>query len=226
MILAKQKRQAEAQAAALLTETEGKQKALLLEAREEVHQIRRSAENEYKERRNEVRRQEKRLTQKEETLDRKVESVDRRLQNLSDKEEALDRKVAEAEELKELQLQKLETISSLTVEEARDRVIGEAIEAAQGEIDRRTYELELRMKEDADMKARKAIALSIQRLTSDVVSETTSAVIPLPSDDMKGRLIGREGRNIRALERATGVDLIIDDTPEAVTVSTFDPRAP
>ena len=132
LILAKQKRQAEAQAAALLTEAEGKQKALLLEAREEVHQIRRSAENEYKERRNEVRRQEKRLTQKEETLDRKVESVDRRLQNLSDKEEALDRKVAEAEELKELQLQKLETISSLTVEEARDRVIGEASRSRAG----------------------------------------------------------------------------------------------
>ena len=223
LILAKQKRQAEAQAAALLTETEGKQKALLLEAREEVHQIRRSAENEYKERRNELRRQEKRVTQKEETLDRKVESVDRRLQGLSDKEEALDRKVTEAHELKGLQLQKLETISNLTVEEARERVISEGVEAAQGEIDRRTYELELRMKEDADMKARKAIALSIQRLTSDVVSETTSAVIPLPSDDMKGRLIGREGRNIRALERATGVDLIIDDTPEAVTVSTFDP---
>ena len=223
LVQASKRKKAEAEASALLTEAEGKQKALLLEAREEAHQMRKSAENEYRERRNELRRQEKRITQKEEALDRKVESIDRKIQGLDDKEETLDRKVAEADELKELQLQKLESISSLTVDEATDRVIREAEEIAQGEIDRRAYELELRMKEEADMKARKAIALAIQRLTSDVVSETTSAIVPLPSDDMKGRLIGREGRNIRALERATGVDLIIDDTPEAVTLSTFDP---
>ncbi|MCH8086418.1 MAG: ribonuclease Y [Chloroflexi bacterium] len=127
------------------------------------------------------------------------------------------------EVVEEQQRQQLETIANLSVEEAKEQLISEAQEGIQGEIDRRTYELELRMNEEAEVKARKAIALAIQRLTSDVVSETTTSVVHLPSDDMKGRLIGREGRNIRALERATGVDLIIDDTPEAVTLSTFDP---
>ncbi len=223
LLLGKQRREAEAKASSILTATEAKRKEVLLEAKEEALQTRNAAESEYRERRNELRGQERRITQKEESLDRKVESLEQKQRNLSGKEEELESKIAQADELKELELQRLETIANLSVEEAKEQLISEAQEGIQGEIDRRAYEMEQRMKEEADVKARKAIALAIQRLTSDVVSETTTAVVHLPSDDMKGRIIGREGRNIRALERATGVDLIIDDTPEAVTLSTFDP---
>ena len=222
-LLGKQRREAQAKAAALLAEAEKKQKELLLEAKEEVFQLRSSNESENRERRNELRRQERRLSQKEEALDHKVEAADRKQQSLASKEEDLKRKIAESEELKEVELQRLEAISGLSVQEARESIISEAEETIQGDIDRRAWEMEQRMKEEADIKAKKAIALAIQRFTSDVVSETTTSVVPLPSDDMKGRLIGREGRNIRALEKATGVDMIIDDTPEAVTLSTFDP---
>ncbi|MCH7996234.1 MAG: ribonuclease Y [Chloroflexi bacterium] len=223
LLLGKRRRETDAKASAILTAAEAKRKEVLLEAKEEALKTRNAAEAEYRERRNELRGQERRFNQKEESLERKVEALEQKQLNLSGKEEKLESKLAQAEELKEQQLQQLETIANLSVEEAKEQLISEAQEGIQGEIDRRTYELELRMNEEAEVKARKAIALAIQRLTSDVVSETTTSVVPLPSDDMKGRLIGREGRNIRALERATGVDLIIDDTPEAVTLSTFDP---
>ena len=223
LLLGKRRRETDTKASAILTAVEAKRKEVLLEAKEEALKTRNAAEAEYRERRNELRGQERRFNQKEESLERKVEAVEQKQLNLSGKEEKLDSKIAQAEELKEQQLQQLETTANLSLEEAKEQLISEAQEGIQGEIDRRTYELELRMNEEAEVKARKAIALAIQRLTSDVVSETTTSVVPLPSDDMKGRLIGREGRNIRALERATGVDLIIDDTPEAVTLSTFDP---
>ena len=223
LLLGKRRRETDTKASAILTAAEAKRKEVLLEAKEEALKTRNAAEAEYRERRNELRGQERRFNQKEESLERKVEAVEQKQLNLSGKEEKLDSKIAQAEELKEQQLQQLETTANLSLEEAKEQLISEAQEGIQGEIDRRTYELELRMNEEAEVKARKAIALAIQRLTSDVVSETTTSVVPLPSDDMKGRLIGREGRNIRALERATGVDLIIDDTPEAVTLSTFDP---
>ncbi|MCH8088616.1 MAG: ribonuclease Y [Chloroflexi bacterium] len=223
LLLGKRRRETDTKASAILTAAEAKRKEVLLEAKEEALKTRNAAEAEYRERRNELRGQERRFNQKEESLERKVEALEQKQLNLSGKEEKLDGKIAQAEELKEQQLQQLETTANLSLEEAKEQLISEAQEGIQGEIDRRTYELELRMNEEAEVKARKAIALAIQRLTSDVVSETTTSVVPLPSDDMKGRLIGREGRNIRALERATGVDLIIDDTPEAVTLSTFDP---
>ncbi|MCH9035825.1 MAG: ribonuclease Y [Chloroflexi bacterium] len=223
LLLGKRRRETDTKASAILTAAEAKRKEVLLEAKEEALKTRNAAEAEYRERRNELRGQERRFNQKEESLERKVEALEQKQLNLSGKEEKLESKLAQAEELKEQQLQQLETIANLSVDEAKEQLISEAQEGIQGEIDRRTYELELRMNEEAEVKARKAIALAIQRLTSDVVSETTTSVVHLPSDDMKGRLIGREGRNIRALERATGVDLIIDDTPEAVTLSTFDP---
>jgi len=223
LLLGKRRRETDAKASTILTAAEAKRKEVLLEAKEEALKTRNAAEAEYRERRNELRGQERRFNQKEESLERKVEALEQKQLNLLGKEEKLESKIAQAEELKEQQVQQLETIANLSVEEAKEQLISEAQEGIQGEIDRRTYELELRMNEEAEVKARKAIALAIQRLTSDVVSETTTSVVPLPSDDMKGRLIGREGRNIRALERATGVDLIIDDTPEAVTLSTFDP---
>ena len=223
LLLGKRRRETDAKASVILTAAEAKRKEVLIEAKEEALKTRNAAEAEYRERRNELRGQERRFNQKEESLERKVEALEQKQLNLSGKEEKLESKLAQAEELKEQQLQQLETIANLSVDEAKEQLISEAQEGIQGEIDRRTYELELRMNEEAEVKARKAIALAIQRLTSDVVSETTTSVVHLPSDDMKGRLIGREGRNIRALERATGVDLIIDDTPEAVTLSTFDP---
>ncbi|MFQ5874309.1 MAG: ribonuclease Y [Dehalococcoidia bacterium] len=223
VILSRQRRQAESKSATLLAHAEERQKELLLEAKEEAIRVRSAAESENRERRNELRRQERRLTQKEEALDRKVEALERRQRNLSTKEEELDHRISETDEIKEQQIKQLEAISSLTAEEAKAHLMEEAEEAIKGEIDRRFFEIEQEMKEEADTKAKKAIALAIQRLTGDVVSETTSTIVSLPSDDMKGRLIGREGRNIRALEKATGVDLIIDDTPEAVTLSTFDP---
>lgn len=223
VVLGQRRRAAEAKATGIVSEAESKQKEILLEAKEEAIEARSAFESENRERRNELRRQEKRLTQKEEALDRKVEGFERRQSNLAVKEEELSKQLAEAEEFKNQELQRLEEISGLPVQEAKDRLMAQAEEDIQGEVDRRHYELEQAMKEEVKVKARKAIALSIQRLTSDVVSETTTTVVPLPSDDMKGRLIGREGRNIRALEKATGVDLIIDDTPEAVTLSTFDP---
>ncbi|MEE9198628.1 MAG: Rnase Y domain-containing protein, partial [Dehalococcoidia bacterium] len=223
LLLSKQRREAEAKVTALRAEADKKHKELLLEAKEEALQVRNAAEAEHRERRHELRRQERRLTHKEEALDRKVETVERRQSKLTQKEEELDNRIAEAQEIKEQQLQQLEEISGLSAQEAKDHLLAEAEEATKGDLDRRLWEMEQQMADEAEMKARKAIALAIQRLTSDVVSETTSTVVSLPSDDMKGRLIGREGRNIRALEKATGVDLIIDDTPEAVTLSTFDP---
>ncbi len=223
LLLSKQRREAEAKVTALRAEADKKHKELLLEAKEEALQVRNAAEAEHRERRHELRRQERRLTHKEEALDRKVETVERRQSKLTQKEEELDNRIAEAQEIKEQQLQQLEEISGLSAQEAKDHLLAEAEEAIKGDLDRRLWEMEQQMADEAEMKARKAIALAIQRLTSDVVSETTSTVVSLPSDDMKGRLIGREGRNIRALEKATGVDLIIDDTPEAVTLSTFDP---
>ena len=223
VVLGQRRRAAEANAAAIISEAESSQKEILLEAKEEAIKARSAYESENRERRNELRRQEKRLTQKEETLDRKVDGTERRQRNLAAKEEDLRKRALETEELRDQELQRLEEIGGLSVQEATDRLMAQAEDVIQGAIDRRHYELEQAMKEEVKVKARKAIALAIQRLTSDVVSETTSTVVSLPSDDMKGRLIGREGRNIRALEKATGVDLIIDDTPEAVTLSTFDP---
>ena len=222
-LLGKRRREAETRSASLLAEAEKKQKELLLEVKEEAIRTRNAAEAENRERHHELRRQENRLNQKEEALDRKVETFERRERDLVTKEDESTQKLAETEEIKEQALQRLEEMSGLTVQEAKDHLMGEAEQVMQGDIDRRLWEMEQQMHEEAKVKARKAIALAIQRVTGDVVSENTSTVVPLPSDDMKGRLIGREGRNIRALEKATGVDLIIDDTPEAVTLSTFDP---
>ena len=223
LLLGKKRREAEVRANSFLTEAESKGKETLLSAKEEAIRIRSSAEAETREHRNELRGQERRLRQKEEALDNKVESFEKRQSSFAIREEELDQKVQGAEEVKQQQIQELEQISGLSVEEAKQQLLDEAEEAFRGEVQRRFWEIEQGMKEEADVKAKKAIALAIQRLASDVVSETTSTIVPLPSDDMKGRLIGREGRNIRALEKATGVDLIIDDTPEAVTLSTFDP---
>lgn len=203
--------------------SEAKKREALIEAKEEIHKSRTEFEKEYKERRTEVQRSERRLIQKEENLDKKYESIEQ-------KEEKLIQKIKEAEEhqeeiraIKKGQLDMLEKISALTSEEARDIIVKQAEVDAKHDVAMKLKEIEAQLKEDADTKAREIISLAIQRCASDHASEATVSAVNLPNDEMKGRIIGREGRNIRTLETLTGVDLIIDDTPETITVSSFDP---
>ena len=213
----------ERSAARILNEAERRQKEILLEAKEEVLRFRQQAEAELKERRKEVQRLERRISQKEENLDRKLESLEQRQRNLQNKEAQLDQARSELQEIEEQRKQELERVSSLTAGEAKEMLLAQVEREIRDEANRRLREIEQEMKEEADERGRKIIAVAMQRLTGDVVSQTTTSVVPLPSEDMKGRIIGREGRNIRALELATGVDVIIDDTPDAVTLSGFDP---
>ena len=214
---------AEKEAQRLVEDARTKQREVLLEAKEEGIRLRAAAESEYRERRIELQRLEKRLTQKEEGLEHKLQSLERREYSLAAKEKEASSLRAQLEGLKQKQLQQLELISGMSTTEAK-AVLLQAVEGeVHEEASRRIREMETRLKDEVDKRAREVLAQAIQRCASEVVSETTVSVVPLPSDEMKGRLIGREGRNIRALEQATGVDLIIDDTPEAVTISCFDP---
>ncbi len=223
VIFNRQIRIAERKASRIVSDAQNEAKKAVMEAHEEARKIKASAEAEYRERRAELQRQENRVTQKSEYLDRRLESVEQRERNLANKEKDIDAVKAQLEELKEKQLKQLETISGMSSEEAK-KVLLTALEGElQQETSRRLREWEIRLKEEEDARAREILAHAIQRSASEVVAEATVSVVPLPSDEMKGRLIGREGRNIRALEQATGVDLIIDDTPEAVTLSSFDP---
>ena len=206
-----------------IKEAETRRKEALIEAKEQILQQKNEAERELKERRNEVARTERRLSAKEESLDRKTENIER-------KEDALNKKIheneelnAQIEELRVKEVAKLEEVAGLTAEEAKDQLIAGMEEEIRHETAMKIVEIESQFKEDADQKAREILALAIQRCASDQVSETTVSVVPLPNDDMKGRIIGREGRNIRTIETLTGVELIIDDTPEAITISGFDP---
>ncbi len=213
----------ERSAAHILNEAERRQKEILLEAKEESLRFRQQTEAELKERRKEVQRLERRLIQKEENLDRKLDSLEQRQRNLQNREGQLEQARAELHDLEEQQKQELERVSSLTVGEAKEILLAQVEREIRDEANRRLREIEQEVKEEADQRARKILAVTMQRLTGDVTSETTTSIVPLPSEDMKGRIIGREGRNIRALEHATGVDIIIDDTPDAVTLSGFDP---
>ncbi|MBR5314934.1 MAG: ribonuclease Y [Clostridia bacterium] len=202
---------------------ETKKKEALLEAKEEILRSRNELDREIKERRNEVSRLERRAVSKEEALERKTEALEK-------KDEQLNRKIKENEELKEQleavriqQLEKLEQIAGISAAEAKRELVQRIEDEVKHEAAQKIVEIEARIKEEADDKARNIISLAIQRCAADHVSETTVSVVPLPNDDMKGRIIGREGRNIRAIETLTGVDLIIDDTPEAITLSGFDP---
>ena len=211
------------EAARITREAEEKTRELQKEAREEAAKTRAAAEAEYKDRRAEAQRMERRLTQKEDSLDRKLEGIEKRERGLKTREQELEALEGQIEQVKQKQIEELERVAGLAKEDALAQLFKSVENELEHEAAKRIYEIEQRIRDDADIQARKAIALAIQRLTSDVVSETTVSVVPLPSDDMKGRLIGREGRNIRALEQATGVDLIIDDTPEVVTISGYDP---
>ena len=221
--LTQEMRAAEKKAARLTAEAELKAREVVREAKEEAVKLKSAAEAEYRERRSELQRHESRVAQKEATLDHKIEGVDQRERNLASKEKQIESIRVQLEEARNKQLKQLELISGMSSAEAR-QVLLEAMEVElREEASRRIRGWEAGLKEEADKKAQDILSEAIQRSASEVVSETTVASVPLPSDEMKGRLIGREGRNIRALEQATGVDLIIDDTPEAVTLSSFDP---
>jgi ribonuclease Y len=219
----RQMRIAERKAARMVAEAREESKEVLREAKEEAEKAKTVSEGEYRERRAELQRQEHRLSQKGETLERKLEGVEQRERNLGNKEKEVESIRTHLGEIRERQLKQLELISGMSSAEARQSLL-EAMEVElQEETSRRLHQWEAELKEQANEKAQEILSQTIQRCASEVVSETTVASVPLPSDEMKGRLIGREGRNIRALEQATGVDLIIDDTPEAVTLSSFDP---
>ncbi len=217
--------EAEAQAAAnrLLADAQAKEKELLLGAKEEAIQVRAQAEQEIKTRRDEVQRLEQRVATREENLDRKVESLERKESAFDEKEKQQEVVRAELDTLRKAKVAEVERVSGMTAVEARGLLLQEIETEAREEGNRLVRNVEAEMKEEADRRSRSILATTMQRLMADVVTETTVSVVPIPSDDMKGRIIGREGRNIRALETATGVDLIIDDTPDAVTLSAFDP---
>ena len=216
-------RAASSEAERILSEAEGQKKQLLIEAKEEALRNKQEIETDARDRRRELQRAETRLQNREENLDTRQETLEVREFKISDRESTLETAYGEVEDLKAEQVHKLEEVANLSLADAKDQIMRTAESTMEQEIAKRYYALEQKMHSDVDEKAKTVIALSIQRLAADVVNESTTSLVPLPSDVMKGRLIGREGRNIRALEAATGVDLIIDDTPEAVTVSCFDP---
>ena len=206
-----------------LRDSESKRKEMLIEAKEEIHKSRTEYEKEVKERRAELSKQERRLQQKEETLDKKSDAFERKEEELAKKLQKAAETQAEADRVKALQMTTLEKISELTQEEAKNYLLKIVEDEVRHESALKIKEIEAQLKDDADEMAREILSTAIQRCAADHSADVTVSVVPLPNDEMKGRIIGREGRNIRTLETITGVDLIIDDTPEAITVSSFDP---
>ena len=218
---------AEEKAKAIISEAErtadARKREALLEAKEENQKLRQELDKEIKERRNEISRQEHRVNQKEETLDKKTENLEKKEQNLNKRMSSIEKKEQEITEIKQQQTKERERISGLTRDEAKSILVSEIEMRARHDAAVKGKEIEQEAKETAERKAKSIVAMSIQKVAADHVAETTVSVVNLPSDEMKGRIIGREGRNIRTLETLTGVDLIIDDTPEAVILSSFEP---
>lgn len=202
---------------------ESKKREALVEAKEEILKARNDFERDQKERRADLQKQERRLQQKEETLDRKTENIEKKEELLQTKLTELEEAREEVSTIKKTQMEVLERLSGFTAEEAKAYLINQLEAEVTHESAMKIREIEAQFKEEADAKAKEILSLAIQRCAADHVAEATVSVVPLPNDEMKGRIIGREGRNIRTLETMTGVDLIIDDTPEAITVSCFDP---
>jgi ribonuclease Y len=223
MLVNRQLRIAQRKALKITSEAEVESKKIVDGAKREADKVKAATEAENRERRSELQRQESRLGQKMEALERKFEGVEQRERNITAREKEADGVRNQLEEIKNQQIQKLESISGMSTSEAKQALLDALESEIRNETSRRLREWEAELKEEADKKAQEILSQAIQRSASEIVSETTVATVPLPSDEMKGRLIGREGRNIRALEQATGVDLIVDDTPEAVTISSFDP---
>lgn len=202
---------------------EAKKKESILEGKDEIHRLRNEADKELNERRREIQRQERRIQQKEETLEKKMTSLEAKDETLNKKLKGADDKLAEAEKVKTAQIEVLETISKFTSEQAKDYLLKTLENELVHEKSVKVLDYEHKTRDECEKKAREIISLAIQRVAADHVTEATVSVVPLPNDEMKGRIIGREGRNIRAIETLTGVDLIIDDTPEAITLSCFEP---
>ena len=198
-------------------------KEVVLEAKEEAQRQRNDAEKEIRERRNEISKAERRLNQKEDSIDRKLDNIEKKEESITHKEKKIESRLAEQEKILHKQLEELEKISGYTVDQAREIILQKVEQEARSEAAVLYKDIETKSKEEADKKAKEIITGAIQRCAADHVAESTVSVVPLPNDEMKGRIIGREGRNIRAIENATGIDLIIDDTPEAVILSGFDP---
>jgi len=218
---------AEAEATRLINEAirsgENRKKEMLLEAKDEIHKSRTEHDKEVKERRAELSKQERRLQQKEETLDKKTDAFERKEEDLARRMADVAQAKVEVEEVKKQHLATLEQISGLTQDQAKQYLLQSVEEEVRHDTAMKIKEIEQQLKDESDEKAREILSIAIQRCAADHAAEATVSVVPLPNDEMKGRIIGREGRNIRTLETITGVDLIIDDTPEAITVSSFDP---
>ena len=206
-----------------VNEAETKKREAVIEAKDEIHKLRNETERELRERRNEVQRQERRIIQKEESLDKKTETLEKKEEQLDEKIKQAENQLSEAESIKRSQLEMLEKISGYTKEQAKVDLLASLEESLKREKAVKIMEYEQNLREESENLAREIVTTAIQRCAADHASEATVSVVALPNDEMKGRIIGREGRNIRTLETITGVDLIIDDTPEAITLSSFDP---
>jgi ribonuclease Y len=220
---ADQHRLAQESADQLRASAEADIKTILLEAKEEAIRTRAAAETEAREMRAELQAQDRRLRQKEENFDRKLDELEHRQQRLQTREDETDARQREVEQLRKDQVAAIEQVAALTRDEARTLLLQRVEEEVRTESARRARVIEMEARQQAETQARKILSVAIQRYSSDTVGEITTTVVPIPNEEMKGRIIGREGRNIRALEAVTGVDLIIDDTPDAVTLSCFDP---
>ena len=214
---------AEVMAKGIIANAEAKAKELEIQSKEDAIKLRNETEKEINRKRQEVERFEERLQKRQDSMDQRFENIEKRERNLNKRQSQIDRRANEIEQMNEARLAELERISSMTQDEAKQMLL-EAVEVeAHQDMARVLRQVEADIKEEADRKAREIISLAIQRIASDEVSETTISSVPLPSDDMKGRIIGRQGRNIRAFENATGIDVIVDDTPEAIILTGFDP---